>query len=71
MLAQLVDADTDLMALVRSAAGPYLEELGGSADLELAPFRARMTEAAYVKARAACVDRFLRERYRLPTVRFD
>jgi hypothetical protein len=24
-----------------------------------------------VKARSVCVDRFLRERYRLPTVRFD
>ena len=71
VVARLVDADAELMALVRSVAGPYLEELGGSADLELAPFRARMTEAAYVKARAACVDRFLRERYRLPTVRFD
>jgi len=71
VVARLVDADAELMALVRSVAGPYLEELGGSADLELAPFRARMTEASYVKARASCVDRFLRERYRLPTVRFD
>ena len=71
VVARLVDADAELMALTRSVAGPYLKELGGSADLELAPFRARMTEAAYVKARAVCVDRFLRERYRLPTVRFD
>ena len=71
VIEKLVDADAELMALARSVAGPHLEELGGSADLELAPFRARMTETVYVKARAACVDRLLRERYRLPTVRFD
>lgn len=41
------------------------------ADRELAPFRGRMPEAAYVQAKQACIDRLLREHLKLPTVAFE
>ena len=48
-----------------------LEEIGAEADAELAPFRSRMPSDAYAGARAACIDRIVRERARLPAVTFD
>ena len=48
-----------------------LEEIGAEADAELAPFRSRMPSEAYAGARAACIDRIVRERARLPAVTFD
>jgi hypothetical protein len=48
-----------------------LEELRAEADAELASFRGRMTTEAYQRARAACEDRLIRERARLPVVSFD
>ena len=48
-----------------------LQQLGGEADAELAPFRARLTEDVYVRARKACVDRLLRDRYRLPVIALE
>jgi hypothetical protein len=48
-----------------------LQQLGADADAELAPFRDRMPREAYERSRAACVDRGIRERARLPVVAFD
>jgi hypothetical protein len=48
-----------------------LEELKAEADAELASFRGRMTTEAYERARAACVDRLIRDRTRLPVVSFE
>ncbi len=68
---RLSDADGTLMAAVRTAAGPALDDIQRDADLELAPFKPRMAAAAFAQARSACADRLLRERYRLPAVRFE
>ena len=68
---RLCDTDRALMAAARSAAGPALDDIQRVADLELAPFKLRMAETAFAQARFACADRLLRERYRLPAVRFD
>jgi hypothetical protein len=48
-----------------------LEEIGAEADAELAPFKSRMPLDAYAGARAACIDRIVRERARLPVVTYD
>jgi len=41
------------------------------AEAELAPFRARMPRDAYEQSLAACRDRLLRERARLPVLTLE
>ena len=63
--------DRALIATARVAVGPALGEIQDAAFAELAPFKTRMAEASYARALAACIDRLVRERFRLPAVRFD
>jgi hypothetical protein len=64
--------DEQLIAAARDGCGAaMLQELRVEADLELAPFRARMPEAAYAQSRNACVDRLVRDRLRLPVIAFE
>ena len=44
------------------------EALRREAEAELAPFRARMPQAAFDRSVAACMNRLLRDRARLPTL---
>lgn len=48
-----------------------LAELEREADEDLRPFRERMLAEAYERSRMAGVDRLLRERHRLPILRFQ
>ena len=48
-----------------------LLELQAEADRELAPFRARMPEAAYAQSRDACINRLVRDRLHLPVMAFE
>jgi hypothetical protein len=48
-----------------------LRELDRDAAAQLAPFRERMAADAYDRSRAACVDRGIRERFRLPVIAYD
>lgn len=48
-----------------------LARIAGEADDELAPFRERMPREAYDQARSACIDRIVRERFRLPVIAYD
>jgi hypothetical protein len=70
-LGRLVAIDQQLLERVRIAAGPTLDDIGATADRELAPFKPRMADAVYAKAWSAAAERALRERFRLPTVRVD
>ena len=71
-LDRLAEIDRVLLETARMHCDPAtLEELQAEADTELASFRPRMAAEAYERARAACVDRFIRERARLPIVRFE
>ena len=45
--------------------------LTAEADVELAPFRDRMPADAYQRSRAACIDRIVRDRARLPVLAFE
>jgi hypothetical protein len=48
-----------------------LRELEADADAQLAAFRDRLPADAYQRSRAACLDRGIRERYRLPVIAYD
>jgi len=64
--------DAQLVEAVRADCGAEaLQRLGAEADVELAPFRARMPRAAYDQSRQACLVRLIREQYRLPVINFD
>jgi hypothetical protein len=61
--------------LLQAARGTFdaaaLQDVASEADVELAPFRSRMTAEAYAQSREACIDRLVRERARLPVITFD
>jgi hypothetical protein len=48
-----------------------LERLAVEADRQLAAFRDRMPADAYAQSRQACIDRLVRDQYRLPTIAFE
>jgi hypothetical protein len=72
LLERLADLDAHLMERARVQLAPdALEQLTGAAEAELAPFRGRMPRDAYQQALVACTDRLIRERARLPVLRFE
>ena len=71
LISQIAAVDDVLIAAARMAAGSALEGIEDLARIELAPFKTRMPDVSYARALTACTDRLLRERFRLPTVRFD
>jgi hypothetical protein len=72
LLQRLADLDRTLVEAARSHLDPSTRQrLTADADAELSPFRARMAADAYERARAACLDRAIRERLRLPVLTFD
>ena len=60
-----------LEAALGGSASDTLEQLAAQADLDLAPFRARLSRDAYERSRAVSIDQLLRERARLPTIAFE
>ena len=68
---RLAPIDQTLLAAARTASGPALAGIEQAARAELAPFKTRLAAAPYARALRACTDRLLRERLRLPTVRYD
>lgn len=74
--ADLLDRLAALDARLMNAARVRLTDsdrdaLRREAEAELAPFRGRMLPAAYEQSLAACMDRLLRERQRLPTLSLE
>jgi len=68
---RLDELDRRLLELARASIAPDVQAaLGREADEELAGFRAGMPPDAYARARAAAVDRLVRERLGLPTIGF-
>ena len=71
LIARLETLDAELS----DRAGATLDDssrraLEREADEELAAYRATMAPAAFAKARSAAVDRLVRDRFGLPTIRF-
>jgi hypothetical protein len=72
LVSRLAQIDADLVAAARERLTAETHtELRREAETELAPFRARMPQPAYEQSLAACVNRLLRERARLPVVAFE
>jgi hypothetical protein len=72
LCARLRDLDVGLVQAARSSCDvATLKRLDTEAVQQLAPFRHRMTDAAYEASKEACVDRLLREHLRLPDIAFD
>jgi hypothetical protein len=66
---RLVDFDRELLGLARRALTPEgAQSIEREADAELSGFRDAMPEDVYRRARAAAVDRLVRERARLPVL---
>jgi hypothetical protein len=71
VVARLDALDAELLAQARASVDDALRaDLAKEADEELAGYRAAMDPAAFARARGAAIDRLLRERYRLPILRF-
>jgi hypothetical protein len=71
-LGRLRALDDALIGSARQVSGAAtLEQLGVEADAELAPFRTRLADDAYRRARNACIDRLLRDRNRLPVIALE
>jgi hypothetical protein len=64
--------DDDLLRIARAEAPADLSaRLDADAESELAPFKTRMPPAEFARARAAAVDRLLRDAFRLPRLTYD
>jgi hypothetical protein len=71
-LARLRELERDLTDAARAGLdAATVQEIETEAASELAPFRERMPADAYDRARAACVDRIVRTRARLPVLTFE
>jgi hypothetical protein len=71
-ITKLQGVDDDLMAAARAATPPdVLEALGREAGPDLAAFRGRMSPADYARALEAATMKVLRERLKLPDVRYE
>lgn len=77
------EARTELVArlrvldarLVQAARGvcdvPTLQRFAADAERELAAFRQRMPADAFTQSRELCIDRLVREQFRLPIIAFE
>jgi hypothetical protein len=71
-LARLKDLDATLLEIARRRCDEKTRrELDADATAQLDPFRVRMPPEAYAQSHAACVERGLRERFRLPSLTYD
>ncbi|HZI82153.1 MAG TPA: hypothetical protein VFD69_21700 [Vicinamibacterales bacterium] len=72
LLDRLQALDARLLTATREGLdAATLTGLGAEADAELAAFRDRMPPDAYGRAREACIDRLIRDRFSLPVVAFE
>lgn len=71
-LTRLQELDASVIAAARAQLDDAERDAcRAEADVELAPFRARLARDEYDRAHAACVDRLVRERYRLPSIALE
>lgn len=72
LLERLMDLDVQLLSAARAGiSDSERNELRRDAEAELAPFHARMPRAAFEQSIAACMDRLLRDRFRIPTLSLE
>ena len=72
LLERLRSLERGLLDAARARLAPaVMADIEREADAELAPFRDRMPADAYQRSRAACIDRIVRDRARLPVLAFE
>jgi len=72
LIERLRGIDRVLLDAARAHCEPrLLEQFAADAVVELAPFRDRMPREAYEQATRACIDRYVRDRLRLPVVTYE
>ena len=72
LLERLRTLERGLLQAARAGLAPVvIADIEREADDELAPFRDRMPADAYQRSRAACIDRIVRDRVRLPVLAFE
>lgn len=70
-IAELVEIDREMIAAARASLDSRAGTLvGAEVDRDLAPFRGRMADDAYSRARESAIDRLVRTRFALPTVSY-
>jgi hypothetical protein len=71
LIARLDALDAELAVLARDEADPaLLEQVVTEVEADLSRFRGQMSAEAFARARSGAVDQMLRERLRLPALRF-
>jgi hypothetical protein len=65
---RLASIDRGMLEAARAACGPDLPEIERDATAELATYKTRLTPDVWQRSVEASVERFLRERYGLPTI---
>jgi hypothetical protein len=71
MVERLAALDRDMLDAARTKVGEAeLSRLSHDAEEELSAFRVGMSAEAFARARAAAIDRLVRERFTLPTITF-
>ena len=69
LLQQVIEIEDTLAAAALAALSPGQQQaLADDADAELAPFRPRMTAAAYAQSRRAAMHRLVRQHFGLPSL---
>jgi len=72
LLERLRSLERGLLDAARARLVPaVMADIEREADAELSPFRDRMPADAYQRSRAACIDRIVRDRARLPVLAFE
>jgi len=72
LLERLRTLDLHLLETARAGCdASTLQRLAAEADVQLAPFLARMSADVYAQSKQACIDRLIREQLRLPAISFD
>ena len=72
LLDRLRAIEDALVEAARQHASPReLEQMAAEAEAELLPFRDRMPDGSYAAAKSACINRLVRDRWKLPTIAYD
>jgi len=72
LIGRLAELDTKLLDAARNRLSKAeRHEIRRDAEAELAPFRTRMTAAAFEQSVAACMDRLLRDKTGIPTLTLE
>lgn len=72
LLQRLIELDVHLLSAARDRlSDSERTDLRREAEAELASFRTRMPHAAFEQSIAACMDRLLRDRFRIPTLSLE